>query len=488
VSNEDRREQAASATEATNPGAMPSSPEILSEVERMDTYDFLNSALALPTSAIAYSVSEKLANLFPERAILEGELGYCDIEEYARAKLCTLTLRSDVHNQLSSSWDNELGHTKTARNAWYEVEWRDHVLDCMILTWSAGFHEERFLWIIADDEATTEAFFSEVSGWNAEVRDEVLVFDGGCWSKSDSLFRAIRTATFENLVLAGSLKQEIRDDLSRFFATRETYEQHGVPWKRGVLFVGPPGNGKTHAVKALINSIGKPCLYVKSFQAEHATEHDCIRQAFQRARKSAPCIFVLEDLDSLINEGNRSFFLNELDGFAANTGVVALATTNHPERLDPSILDRPSRFDRKYHFDLPAAEERLSYVQHWTASLAPALHPTEPGLAQVVEGTEGFSFAYLKELFLSSMMKWIAAPGESAMDAILIEQVGSLRCQMASAPPEPSTEQSAGTPGVPPWLIFYSCASVFDVTPLLMGRESHLSQFHSATSLRNFPL
>ena len=169
-----------------------------------------------------------------------------------------------------------------------EVEWKGHVLDCLILTWSTGFHDQRFLWVIADDEATAESFFSEVSAWNAEVRDEVLVFDGGCWSKSDSLFRAIRTATFENLVLAGSLKEEIRDDLSRFFATRETYERHGVPWKRGVLFVGPPGNGKTHAVKALINAMGKPCLYVKSFQAEHATEHDCIRQVVQAGAEVRP--------------------------------------------------------------------------------------------------------------------------------------------------------------------------------------------------------
>ncbi len=409
----------------------------------MDTYDFLSTALALPTTAIAYSVSEKLAGLFPDRAILEGEQAYCDIEKYAHAGLCTLRLKSDVHNQLSASWDAQTGLHKSAHNAWYEVEWRGKSLEALILTWNTGFRDQTFLWILADDDATADAFFSEVSSWNAEVRDEVLVFDGGCWSKSDSLFRAIRTATFENLVLAGSLKQEIRDDLSRFFATKDTYEQHGVPWKRGVLFVGPPGNGKTHAVKALINSLGKPCLYVKSFQAEHGTEHDCIRQVFKKARKAAPCILVLEDLDSLINPGNRSFFLNELDGFAANTGVVALATTNHPEKLDPAILDRPSRFDRKYHFDLPAESERLAYVKLWAGSLGEALRPTEAGLIAVAGQTEGFSFAYLKELFLSAMMRWIASPGESSMDAVLIEQVESLRHQMASAPPDPSAEDVA---------------------------------------------
>ena len=273
-------------------------------------------------------------------------------------------------------WDEEFGIWKTARNAWYQVEWKGHVLDCLILTWTAGFQEQRFLWVIADDQATAEGFFSDVSAWNAEIRDEVLVFDGGCWSKSDALFRAIRTATFENLVLAGTLKEEIREDLTRFFAVRETYELHAVPWKRGVLFVGPPGNGKTHAVKALINAIGKPCLYVKSFQAEHMTEHDCIRQAFKRARKSAPCILVLEDLDSLINANNRSFFLNELDGFAANTGVVALATTQPsraPRRLDP----RPAEPVRS---EVPLRPPRARGAPR----LRPALgHVAERGLAPV---------------------------------------------------------------------------------------------------------
>jgi AAA+ superfamily predicted ATPase len=185
-------------------------------------------------------------------------------------------------------------------------------------------------------------------------------------------------------------------------------------------------------VKALVNAMGKPCLYVKSFQAEYLTEHDAIRRAFERARASAPCIFVLEDLDSLINDTNRAFFLNELDGFAANTGIVTLATTNHPDRLDPAIIDRPSRFDRKYHFDLPAADERLAYVRLWASSLVPDLRPSEPGLTQVVASTEGFSFSYLKELFISSMMKWINTPGAALMDTILLEQADALRAQMAS--------------------------------------------------------
>ena len=67
-----------------------------------------------------------------------------------------------------------------------------------------------------------------------------------------------------------------------------------------------------------------------------------MRIVFARARRSAPCLVVLEDLDSLIKDENRAFLLNELDGFADNEGVVVIASTNHPEKLDPAILDRPS--------------------------------------------------------------------------------------------------------------------------------------------------
>jgi SpoVK/Ycf46/Vps4 family AAA+-type ATPase len=275
------------------------------------------------------------------------------------------------------------------------------------------------------------------------VRGEVLVFDNGHWEKSEALYQAIRSATFDNLVLPGFLKQEIQDDFAQFFASREVYERYRIPWKRGLLFIGPPGNGKTHTVKALVNWLARPCLYVKSLKARYATDHETIHSVFERARQTTPCILVLEDLDSLLTDRNRSFFLNELDGFAANTGVVVLATTNHPDRLDPAILDRPSRFDRKYYFELPEPSERLTYVQKWNDSLEKDLRLTTDGISQVVDMTEGFSYAYLKELFLSSMMRWISSPAADAMDTIMFAQASLLREQMAAAPDEVTDEESA---------------------------------------------
>jgi ATPase family associated with various cellular activities (AAA) len=438
---------------------------------------FISEALCLPPTAIEYHIGQNLATLFPDKALTEGDVGYFDVEEYAQAGHCTIKLKTFIYNQLTTYWVGpepqvmhyhphvvvEVGGVivgtsqvpKTdgleretidrVRNAWLEVEWQGNIFDVLVMNWPDGQSRTFHYWILADSKDIADGFLAAVCKWNMEIRGEVLVFDGGGWYKDEHLFQDIKGATFDNLIMRGSLKQDIYDDLTQFFAARATYEEYGVPWKRGILFVGPPGNGKTHAVKAIINSMEQPCLYVKSFKAPHGADQFNIHQVFDRARKTAPCILVLEDLESQLTPQNRSFFLNELDGFAANVGIVTLATTNHPERLDPSILDRPSRFDRKYPFDLPEQPERRAYIVMWNATLKPVLRISEEAAVKFSELTEGFSFAYLKELFLSSMMRWIARPQQDTMEQVMIEQVDVLRDQMVStsmaADVEPTDDQ-----------------------------------------------
>ncbi|HLZ57735.1 MAG TPA: AAA family ATPase [Ktedonosporobacter sp.] len=421
----------------------------------------IREALGLPTNAIAYYVSQILAVHYPGQAIIEGGDGFFDIEEYAQTQLCTLEHKAIVYNQVITHWQGQdlasrrsmpmivrSGSSFTAGpisreqeivdrsyNAWLEVQWQGHTFDVVMLHWTEGAFGSPVYhyWIIGNSEEVNKTFLQEVCRWNAEIRGEVLVYDGGCWHKDARLFHAIKGTTFDNLILKGSLKQDIHTDLQHFFAAREAYAEYGIPWKRGILFIGPPGNGKTHAVKAIINAMAQPCLYVKSFHAEYKTDEDNIRAVFDRARKSAPCILVLEDLESLLNAQNRAFFLNELDGFAANEGVITLATSNHPERLDPAILDRPSRFDRKYPFNLPELPERLDYITMWNASMKEALRLSDEGVAKLAELTEGFSFAYLKELFLASMMRWISNQQESSMEQVMTGQVTTLHEQMITA-------------------------------------------------------
>lgn len=454
----------------------------------MDKEQLISEMLLLPAAAIDYHISQHLLRLFPDKAFIESE-GHFNIEGYAGTQQCTLTRKTFTYNQMNTYWhgpeppvfhpyqqiashlagmvgiggmnpfqslttiSNATPETRDSVNkAWFEVQWQENNLDVLILhIQGEGFQKSHF-WILAETEDIARALLVAVSRWSAEIHGEVLVFDNGCWYKDEHLFQDIKNATFDNLILRDSLKQEILDDLVQFFAARALYEEHDVPWKRGILFVGPAGNGKTHTIKALINTLDQPCLYVKSFRSPqtHGADEYNIRQVFDRARKTAPCVLILEDLDSLLTPQNRSFFLNELDGFASNIGIVTIATTNHPERLDPSILDRPSRFDRKYPFDLPELPERVAYIGMWNESLKPDLRLSEEGRAKVSELTSGFSFAYLKELFLSSKMRWIAHPQQGTMEQVMIEQVDKLREQMLSVNTVPAPESQEELQGMPP--------------------------------------
>lgn len=382
-----------------------------------------------PISAIESALTLSLQRANPERALLESSDYAFDAAAYARATFLEQRVRGDLHLQEERTWDGAAG-TWQDQVVWLDGRWEGHELSVVAVCYPTLVRERRRQWVLGPSRAVLERFFTEVCRWCTEVRDEVLVFANGCWNKSRPLREAIRSTTFDDLVLPDELKSTLRADFASFFASEAAYARYGVPWKRGVLLLGPPGNGKTHCIKALVNELSVPCLYVQSFVAPHTPPQVQIAEVFTRARRAAPCLLVLEDLDSLIDDSSRAFFLNELDGFAANRGVVTVATTNHPDRLDPAILDRPSRFDRKYHFELPAAAERARYLALWNAKLDAELRMSDDALTSLTAATEGFSYAYLKELFLSSMMAWMST--REPMEALIERQVGLLRGQMSS--------------------------------------------------------
>jgi len=395
----------------------------------MGMEDFIRDALHEPSDHVAYHVGRELAELHPGKTILEGRNWEFDLDAFVRAGKCSVVEQRSVFPHATARWEDP-GKKLNPRteNAWLNVLWSGELLDVILITWSEGCYRCRHHWIVADSQKLAENFLDAVCEWSCEVRGEIVVYQDGYFEKDTELFNAIKSATFDNLILRGSLKKEIHNDFTQFFNSRESYERYGIPWRRGAIFTGPPGNGKTHTVKALINSLERPCLYVRNFSGD-GTEQGNMAEVFKRARRT-PTIVVLEDLDSMINDSNRAFFLNELDGFRANTGVVVLATTNHPEKLDTAILDRPSRFDRKYQFDLPREAERLAYVEKWNSELQPELRVSAHTTPSIVNETEGFSFAYLKELFVASMAQWMSTSGKTAMDEVILEQVKSLRGQM----------------------------------------------------------
>ena len=383
---------------------------------------------ALQHASPAYALGAKLAEMFPDRHLIEG-LHKLDLRSFARAGHCTVELRADTYHQHDTFWSTEHGVYRVAALAWQVVSWDASSFEVVTMRWPGFIHEGERHVVLAPDRERGEAFYAAVSRWNHEVRGEVLVFAEGCFSKDQDLYEAIKKSSFDQLILEGSFKEQIREDFRQFLDSRQVYEEANVPWRRGALLIGPPGNGKTLCVKALVRELGIPCLYIRTLEARHGSPQHSIETIFSRARAQAPCILVLEDIDALLVEGTRSLFLNELDGFAQNPGLITIATTNHPERLDPSIVERPSRFDRKYHFMLPSEDTRARYVASWNARLQPQLRFTDEGRTQVVERTEGFSFAYIQEVFVSTAMQWMTKRQGDVLP-IALEQIEALRSQM----------------------------------------------------------
>ncbi len=416
----------------------------------LDPKHILSDVLARPKDAVFYELSRALRSAYPRAYVLETQDAAFQLHAFSYAGHCKRRDMEGAHTHWTTAWDGRRGClTKSLESGWQSVEWEGHEITVVMTGILGQFCREERSYIVAPTVEVGSRFFEAVCRWGSEVHGEVLVFREGRWGKSQELFDSIRSTTLESLVLPEATKAEVVENVRGFFDAEETYTRHGLPWKRGLLFLGPPGNGKTHTIKALANELGRPALYVRSFNSQHGTPHDNIGRCFERARDVAPCLLILEDLDALVDDANRSYFLNEMDGFYSNKGILTVATTNHPERLDPAILERPSRFDRKFTFTLPDEAARRAYLTHQNARLEEALRMTEGCVAETARRTEGFSYAYLKELVLSSMMAW--AKEQRPMDEVLPLQVDSLAGQMRTEKERPAVvERGDPDDAIPP--------------------------------------
>jgi cell division protease FtsH len=216
--------------------------------------------------------------------------------------------------------------------------------------------------------------------------------------------------TFADVAGYEGAKLEIREVVD-FLQRPERYARAGAMAPRGVLMVGPPGTGKTLLARAVAGEANVPFFsvtgssFVEMFVGVGAAR---VRDLFQEARKRAPAIIFVDEIDAIgqrrggagmiVANDEREQTLNqllaEMDGFESATGIVVLAATNRPEVLDPALL-RPGRFDRQVIIPLPTLPERLAILQ--VHSKGKRFDPNAD-LAVVARGTPGFSGADLANL------------------------------------------------------------------------------------------
>ena len=183
--------------------------------------------------------------------------------------------------------------------------------------------------------------------------------------------------TFKDVAGVEEAKEELQE-LVDFLKSAGEYGRLGAHIPKGVLLVGPPGTGKTLLARALAGEAGVPFYsisgseFVEMFVGVGAAR---VRDLFEQARKTAPAIIFIDELDALGRaRGSTSFgghdereqtlhqLLTELDGFDPSFGLVLLAATNRPEILDPALL-RAGRFDRQVLVDRPDKTGRQQILE-----------------------------------------------------------------------------------------------------------------------------
>ena len=218
--------------------------------------------------------------------------------------------------------------------------------------------------------------------------------------------------TFADVAGVDEAKDEL-NEIVDFLKTPERYTEIGARIPKGVLLVGPPGTGKTLLSKAVAGEAGVPFFiisgseFVELFVGAGAAR---VRDLFEQAKKNAPCIIFIDELDAIgksrsgsmgVVGGNdeREQTLNqlrtEMDGFAStDTPVIVLAATNQPEVLDAALL-RPGRFDRQVLVDRPDLSGRKTILEIYAkkVKLAEAVD-----LDKIAQATSGFAGADLANL------------------------------------------------------------------------------------------
>jgi len=213
---------------------------------------------------------------------------------------------------------------------------------------------------------------------------------------------------WDSVIIGDGKKGLIQRNIIGFLGHLDRFKGGSLRTSRGVLLVGPPGTGKTLTCRVVISQVPCTVIYVTR---DHITRVGAIDDIYKLARRLAPSLVVFEDIDTLGGADRMDYdtpslgeFLNCLSGVETNDGVVTLATTNYPQKLDWALTDRPGRFDMRLDIDYPDHEQRLEILRRYLTSLPVSVKSLDSIADRIAKRTEGYTGAYLQELVQSAYM------------------------------------------------------------------------------------
>jgi hypothetical protein len=315
-----------------------------------------------------------------------------------------------------------------------ELVWNGHDIHCYKLSLAVGNGLEEIYFVATKSVAAFRDLLLVLDRYgkarHKEKRKEIHVVNG------DNI--PVTTSSWDDLVLPAQMARDIRTNVEGFFASPERYAYLGIPHRRGFLFAGPPGCGKTLTLKTLASNT--PAKFI-SVLGTADVDDGMLRRALDLAEGCTPSVVLLEDLDRMVQaEGvSLSHFLNLLDGLKVLNGVLVIATCNEPDKLDPALLHRPSRFDRVWRFELPRYEQRLALLRKRGRDFF-----SESALETAARRSDGFSMAYVQEIVVSALLE-CAHDEIEPHDDHLFKSLDTLRLQRkeASKPGESMEERES---------------------------------------------
>ena len=204
------------------------------------------------------------------------------------------------------------------------------------------------------------------------------------------------------------VKETLWKDIITFQKAMPKLKELGLANSRGVILAGPPGTGKTMIAKWLAAHSDITCILIS---AEMITGRQDIKKCYELARKLSPTLLIIEDIDTAGALDRRASdhpllgeFLQSMDGVVPNHGVITLATTNHSNKIDPAIADRPGRFDRIVEVGLPDKEQRYHILHQHLKPINTAPTVNREAIERLAKSSDGLTGAWLREVVQSALI------------------------------------------------------------------------------------